>query len=345
MMKEKNKKIVLLISTILTLLITLGFTISLITGNLELSSVGDIIQLSFDFQLGILLICILANLFSIYFILNGISIHKKKIIILNVIQLLFGTTINIVFGIINICITASKTKDVEETIKITEKPSLPILEDITKFKWYIYLLIFIFLFVIYYTPALNYLPIPQTKTATLITLVILYIVQIVGLVLPMFNELKRDFIVFKNNFTLYLKNILPRFGLIIITYFISNASILFLLGNIPNNQQTLISMPLYFTGILAIIIGPLTEELMFRGFFKKFIKNDILFVILSSITFGALHVLSANSLQQFLYIIPYSILGLAFSLNYVKTKNIVSNIFLHSSWNTLAFIILILVYK
>ena len=101
-------------------------------------------------------------------------------------------------------------------------------------------------------------------------------------------------------------------------------------------------MPLYVTAILAIFIAPLTEELMFRGFIKKFIKNNILFVIVSSLIFGGLHVISANSFQQFLYIIPYSILGLAFSLNYVKTKNIVSNIFLHSAWNSIAVIVMIL---
>ena len=78
---------------------------------------------------------------------------------------------------------------------------------------------------------------------------------------------------------------------------------------------------------------------MFRGFIRKFIKNDILFIILSSLIFGGLHVLSADSVLQLLYIIPYSVLGLAFSLNYVKTKNIASNIFLHCSWNTIALIL------
>ena len=137
---------------------------------------------------------------------------------------------------------------------------------------------------------------------------------------------------------------LPRFGIILIGYFISNISVLLLAGNIPNNQQTLLSMPFYLTAFLAIIVGPLTEELMFRGFIKKFIKNDVLFVIVSSLIFGGLHVLSANNLQQFLYIIPYSILGFAFSLNYVKTKNIASNIFLHSAWTTIATIMALLTF-
>ena len=132
---------------------------------------------------------------------------------------------------------------------------------------------------------------------------------------------------------------LPRFGIILIAYFISSISVLLLVGNIPNNQETLLSLPLLLTAFLAIIIAPLTEELMFRGFIRKFIKNDVLFVLLSGLIFGGLHVLSADSLQQVLFIIPYSVLGFAFSLNYVKTKNIVSNIFLHSTWNAIAVIL------
>ena len=75
---------------------------------------------------------------------------------------------------------------------------------------------------------------------------------------------------------------------------------------------------------------------------KKFIKNDIAFIIISSIVFGGLHVINATEINQYLYIIPYSILGLAFSLNYVKTKNIASNMVLHATWNSLAILALII---
>lgn len=341
-MKKKTKKIVLLISTIVSLIIALGYIYAITTGVIQLEVIGDISQITYDTQLAILFICAFVNVLSIGLIAKDIIKHKKKIIILNVIQLLFGTIFNIISAIVNIVIVASKTADVEEKVK--EKKQLPVLENITKHKWYVYFIIFVFLFAICYTPILNVFPLPDTKTAGIITVIALYVIQVIALVIPMFNELKRDFDVFKNNFKLYLGNMLPRFGIILIGYLISNVSVLLLAGNIPNNQQTLISMPLYFTAILAVFIGPLTEELMFRGFIRKFIKNDILFVLLSSLIFGGLHVLSADSLQQVLYIIPYSILGLAFSLNYVKTKNIASNIFLHSAWNTLAVIIIALTF-
>lgn len=333
----KNKKIIVLISTALALVSTLYYIFAIITGKLQLGVVGDVTHISYNMQLTILGICALINSISIGFISNNIIAHKKKILILNIIQLLLGTMFNIICAIINIIIVSS----LEKNIETKEKKQLPVLEDVSKYKWYVYLIIFIFLFIICYTPIINIFPIPNTEIAIFITMFIIYLVQSLALVIPMLNELKRDFIVFKNNFKLYLSDMLPRFGIIIIAYLLSNVSVLVLAGNIPNNQQTLINMPIYLTAFLAIVIGPLTEELMFRGFIKKFIKNDIIFVIISSLIFGGLHVLSADSLQQLFYIIPYSILGFAFALNYVKTRNIASNIFLHCIWNTLAVIVLI----
>lgn len=339
-MNQKNKKIILLVSTILAFLISISYIIALCTGAIQLEIAGDITQLSKTSHIILLLICASVNLISGILIFKDFIFHKKKIIILNIVQLLLGTIFNIVIAITNIILLSTRTKGIEEEKK--EKEQLPILEDITKHKWYIYFIIFIFLFAICYTPLINLIPIPNTQISNIIVMILLYIIQITLLVVPMFNEIKRDFIAFKNNFKLYLKNMLPRFGIVIIGYLFANLFILTSVGSIPTNQAILSSWPIYFTALLAIIIAPLTEELMFRGFIRKFIKNDFLFILISSLVFGGLHITSANSLQQILYIIPYSILGLAFSLNYVKTKNIASNIFLHSAWNTLAIIIMLL---
>ena len=340
-MNSKNKKIILLISSILALVIDIFYVFLIKSGLIQVISIGNSVEININSHIIILCTCALANLISILLINKNLIANKKKLIVLNVIQLLFGTLFNIFVAIINISILSTKTKDVVEEIK--EKKELPVLEDITKHKWYLYFIIFIFLFTICYTPITTLLPIPNTKTATIITMVFLYIIQIILLVIPMFNELKRDFIVFKNNFKLYLSKILPRFGIIILVYFVCNISLILYVNTIPTNQALLSSWPIYITAFVAIIIAPIMEELMFRGFIRKFIKNNILFVIFSSLIFGGLHVTSADSLQQALFIIPYSILGLAFSLNYVKTKNIASNIFLHSAWNSIATLALILV--
>lgn len=338
-MKLKTKKTLILLLTIIVLLIDLSYAICLYTGIVNLESSENSL-ITNNSQALFLTICGVVNLISILFIIKDILKHKKAIITLNIIQLLFGNLFNIISGVITIVLLSMKTKDIEDVKK--EKKDLPVLEEINEHSKLLYFIIFVFLFIICYTPATDLLPIPNTKVSAIITVSLLYIVQICSLVIPMFKELKRDFIAFKNNFKIYISNMLPRFGIIFIVYAISSLALVSFVGNISTNQEIISQWPIYISAFLAIIIAPLTEELMFRGFMKKFIKNDILFIILSSLIFGGLHIMQSENLSQILFIIPYSILGFAFSLNYVKTKNIASNIFLHSAWNSIAIIAMII---
>lgn len=338
-MKLKTKKTLILLLTIIVLLIDLSYAICLYTGIVNLESSENSL-ITNNSQALFLTICGVVNLISILFIIKDILKHKKAIITLNIIQLFFGNLFNIISGVINIVLLSMKTKDIEDVKK--EKKDLPVLEEINEHSKLLYFIIFVFLFIICYTPATDLLPIPNTKISAIITVSLLYIIQICSLVIPMFKELKRDFIAFKNNFKIYISNMLPRFGIIFIVYAISSLALVSFVGNISTNQEIISQWPIYISAFLAIIIAPLTEELMFRGFMKKFIKNDILFIILSSLIFGGLHIMQSENLSQILFIIPYSILGFAFSLNYVKTKNIASNIFLHSAWNSIAIIAMII---
>lgn len=338
-MKLKTKKTLILLLTIIVLLIDLSYAICLYTGIVNLESSENSL-ITNNSQALFLTICGVVNLISILFIIKDILKHKKAIITLNIIQLFFGNLFNIISGVINIVLLSMKTKDIKDVKK--EKKDLPVLEEINEHGKLLYFIIFVFLFIICYTPATDLLPIPNTKISAIITVSLLYIIQICSLVIPMFKELKRDFIAFKNNFKIYISNMLPRFGIIFIVYAISSLALVSFVGNISTNQEIISQWPIYISAFLAIIIAPLTEELMFRGFMKKFIKNDILFIILSSLIFGGLHIMQSENLSQILFIIPYSILGFAFSLNYVKTKNIASNIFLHSAWNSIAIIAMII---
>lgn len=338
-MNLKSKKTLILILTIIVLIIDLSYAICLYTGIVNLETSEDSL-ITNNSQALFLTICGIVNLISIPFIIKDILKHKKAIITLNLIQLFIGNLFNIISGIINITLLSTKTKDIEDVKK--EKKELPVLEEINEHSRLLYFIIFVFLFIICYTPATELLPIPNTKIAAIITVSLLYIIQLCSLVIPMLKELKRDFVAFKNNFKIYISNMLPRFGIIFIVYAISNLALVSFVGNISTNQEIISQWPIYISAFIAIIIAPLTEELMFRGFMKKFIKNNILFLILSSLIFGGLHVTLSDSFSQLLFIIPYSILGFAFSLNYVKTRNIASNIFLHSAWNSIAIIAMII---
>ena len=123
---------------------------------------------------------------------------------------------------------------------------------------------------------------------------------------------------------------------------ISNTIISFVLkAGGPQNEklvQNMISSSPWIMLIAAGIIAPIIEELIFRKGFKKAFPNKYLFVILSGVIFGLLHVVSAKTLLEALYIIPYSSLGIAFAITYYKTDTVFSSIFVHILHNSILII-------
>lgn len=169
------------------------------------------------------------------------------------------------------------------------------------------------------------------------------------------KTLINDFKDFKNNFKNYIKIILKYFligiGIMVVTNFLINY-VLFK-GSIPVNEQlnrdSLVKLPVYSI-ITLVILGPISEEIIFRANFKNSIKNDKLFLIITSLLFGAMHLLAyfdslqsiSSSWQQLLYLIPYTGLGFVFGYVYNKTKNIYSAIIAHMLTNILSVGIILL---
>lgn len=111
--------------------------------------------------------------------------------------------------------------------------------------------------------------------------------------------------------------------------------------NEAGNRDLLFNNKLIYSIILCIFI-PILEEITFRLEFKKNIKNKKVFLLVSSISFALLHILSTTKLIELLYIIPYLILGFTFSKIYIKTDNLLSSIIAHILHNTTNVIILLL---
>ena len=114
---------------------------------------------------------------------------------------------------------------------------------------------------------------------------------------------------------------------------------------IASNEESIRSLILD-TPVIAFffisICAPFMEEIIFRKSFKDSINNKWLFVIISGLVFGSLHVIgNINSLYDLLYLVPYSSLGIVFALSYYKTNNIFSSISMHFLHNTLIFILYI----
>ena len=130
---------------------------------------------------------------------------------------------------------------------------------------------------------------------------------------------------------------------LIITIFFSGAS-----ANNEEAVRTLIGKyPLYMVFSVSIY-APFIEEIIFRKSIKDMItsyKNNsltkYLYILTSGLIFASLHVVGmADKAIDYIYIIPYLSLGIAFAALYHKTDNIFSTICIHSLHNTVAVLLL-----
>lgn len=161
------------------------------------------------------------------------------------------------------------------------------------------------------------------------------------------KELIREWKIFKSNLSDNIDTSIKYWLIGLFFMVIANIIISFILngGQAINEQgvQKMIKTSPLIMLLTAGVIGPINEELVFRKSFKNVISNNILFILISGIIFGYLHVTGASNIKQFLYIIPYSSLGIAFATTYCKTNTVFSSIFVHMVHNTLLTILSILV--
>ena len=147
---------------------------------------------------------------------------------------------------------------------------------------------------------------------------------------------------FKKKFKFYFNNYIKFFFLNIGLMMIANILISSIVNTSITNQKyveaLLFKYPIYAI-ISAIIIAPFTEELIFRLNFRNSFKSNILFIIISGLVFGSMHFMSAKSIQELLYIIPYSIPGCVFAYTLTKSDNIFVPISLHMLHNTLMIVL------
>lgn len=160
-------------------------------------------------------------------------------------------------------------------------------------------------------------------------------------------ELINEFKKFKNNF---LNNIDYGFkcwflGLVIMI--ISNLLLLFFFktngANNENAVQALIKVSPILMMINASIFAPFNEEIVFRKTLKDVFKDKYIFIFLSFLIFGGVHVIdSAKALIDYLYIIPYGALGAAFAFMYYKSDSVFTSMFFHFIHNTILVIMSII---
>lgn len=178
-------------------------------------------------------------------------------------------------------------------------------------------------------------------------LIVFYVVILSLMIGAFYKQLIHDFKIFKSYFKEYFVLILKTWGKALVLIMITTIIIQIITNTTQANNQIALqnsfnSNPV-FIAILAMFYAPIAEELMFRGVFRKFIKNKKLFVIVSGVVFGLMHVIDdSKTLAEFSYVFVYSILGIYLAGIYAKTNNLCTNIFMHFMQNTLSVIGMIL---
>lgn len=163
------------------------------------------------------------------------------------------------------------------------------------------------------------------------------------------DKLKEEWQLFKSNWKIYLEKNLYYWIMGLILMGLLNSIIGdIVVKDMPENEQLvrmmLKDMPIYML-FSTLISAPFTEEIIYRKTLNDIFNNEKMYVVFSGILFGLAHVIySYTKILDFLYIIPYGVLGGAFAIMYYKTKNIFVPITFHFTHNFLS-VMIILVFS
>ena len=291
----------------------------------------------YDFILNVIFnsIYILGTMYLIVLTFNkkiDINKHYKGIMFWSILYILFSNLVTGILGLI--------TYDKLEKIKY-KKRELPNIEYKEFTNKYICLVAFIICMIIMFV---------LSKYVTgFLGLILIYASIFILMISVFYKQLVHDFKIFKEYFREYmsltiktwLKSLVVMMILGIILQLVTN------LGSSNNQEslQKLFNVYPIFVALLSMFYAPFAEELMFRGVFRKFIKSKYLFIIVSGVMFGLLHVIDdSKTLAEFSYIIVYSSLGIYLASLYYKTNNLFTNISFHFMQNTLGVIGMIVLY-
>ena len=258
--------------------------------------------------------------------------HRKGILVWSILLFIF----DIASGILGFIVYGSLDKSQRK-----EKRELPEIEYKEFTNKYICLAAFVICMVLMF--------VVSKYISGFLQLILLYLTMFILMISVFAKQLKHDFKIFKEYFKEYFSLILKTWLKSLVVLMIIGIIIQLFTNTIQsNNQETLQKMfnvyPL-FVAFLAMIYAPFTEELLFRGVFRKFIKSKYLFIIISGVAFGLLHVIDdSKTLAEFSYIIVYSSLGMFLASLYYKTNNLFSNILFHFMQNTLGIVGMLLLY-
>lgn len=156
----------------------------------------------------------------------------------------------------------------------------------------------------------------------------MYSVLTASLIMIIYNKkISKDFKDMKKNSIKYFNKYIKYWLIGLFIMMVSNLFInLIVTNDIPSNEQaireTFNISPLYIF-FSAVIYAPIVEELIFRQSIKNIFNNKWLFIIISGLLFGSMHVFGDfKNITDLLYVIPYSTPGIIFAYMLEDSDNI-----------------------
>lgn len=182
-------------------------------------------------------------------------------------------------------------------------------------------------------------------TTNLILTFVIYAL-IIGLFILLYGkEFKTEWKNFTSKLGKNLDTSLKYYGLGFLGMVVFNVIINYILrlGQAQNEDavQSLIKQSPYLMIIFAGIFGPIVEELIFRKSLKNVFKNKWVFVLISGILFGYVHIAGyeLKTPLEYLYILPYGSLGAMFAYMDYEIDSTFPSMLMHMIHNTVLVIL------
>ncbi|UCD15877.1 MAG: CPBP family intramembrane metalloprotease [Candidatus Omnitrophota bacterium] len=252
----------------------------------------------------------------------------------------------IVTGIANLVLFIGRKLSKKPLVTIQEKTiEFPLLEEKASKLMFLISLFVLLIYIIEFSIS-AFLATSFTKTPFINLAILLNLALEITVIITILKFIKQDFLIFrikKSHLTALLRIYTAMLPLILGALLLNN----FLLEktNTPPSLNPAIEAILFLKNKFSILlivsqviaVGPVAEELLFRGFFYKFLRTKYSFgisAILISILFAFIHGTPQDTL-------PLFIISMMLCYVYEKTQNILAPIIFHSIHNTLSISILL----
>ena len=206
-----------------------------------------------------------------------------------------------------------------------------------KSKDWIWIIIFL---VVYFSPGILRVVHIKSKSVFLTIEILYYVSALLAAELVIYKERLKNFRCFKKRKDYYWVLIELSFICCFIIQLVLTFICRFFSTGVTENQASIARMPLMSQLILGIIYAPVVEEVLFRYVIRRMIRREGVYIIVSGIVFGMVHILSSignhSGIEIVAYAFPHIGVGLHLAYVYASTNSIETCIINHRLINLFA---------